>query len=247
MTRACTLLLISGSVLFGQRTTGNAPSAIAPFRAPQSIGLSGPSIGLSGPSIGVSGATTALPAPPHTFPAGRYPLYPPLAGGTPGQHGHGQKSGRPGQRVGRGVYGLPLPFYGLPYLAPPDNGTYEESAAASELPAQAEDTGLGDQVRQLSQQLADLQNQLGRKAEPDSLGSPETPPAEDAPPAPPVTVVLRDGKTLQVQSYAVMGGVFWDLSSQPGRQIPIANIDVPASAKASEASGAEFPAIRSGS
>jgi len=41
----------------------------------------------------------------------------------------------------------------------------------------------------------------------------------------------------------VMNKVFWDFSQQPARRIPIANIDVAASKKATEAAGAEFPEL----
>lgn len=62
-------------------------------------------------------------------------------------------------------------------------------------------------------------------------------------PGPPVTLVLNSGETLQVQNYAVMGSTFWDFSKQPARRIPLSSINVPASTKATEASGAEFPPI----
>lgn len=65
----------------------------------------------------------------------------------------------------------------------------------------------------------------------------------ETPPAPPITLVLNDGHTLQVQNYAIMGSTFWDFSKQPARRIPLSSINVPASAKATEASGAEFPPI----
>ena len=70
--------------------------------------------------------------------------------------------------------------------------------------------------------------------------SPVTPQASDTPP---VTLVLTDGEKLQVQNYAIMGSTFWDFSKQPARRIPLSSIDVPASAKATEANGAEFPPI----
>lgn len=67
--------------------------------------------------------------------------------------------------------------------------------------------------------------------------------SSQTPLAPPVTLVLRNGEKFQVQNYAVMGQTFWDFSKQPVRKIPIGSIDLPASAKATEASGAEFPPI----
>jgi hypothetical protein len=252
MLRACTLLLVSSAVLPGQYPSGIAPPAAAPVHTPPSIGLSGPSIGLSGksiglraPTIGTSGSAlrdgVAAPAP--------------FAMGTPVQHGRGSNNGGHGQNDGRrgkgpiqALYGLPLPFYGLPYLAADDSaggseGDYPTNAQQSGQPGD-ENPVLGEQVRQLSLQITDLQNQMAQKGAADLV---EAAPTQDAAAAPPVTVVLRDGKKIQVQSYAVMGDTFWDFSSQPGHKIPIADIDIPASAKASEANGAEFPKISSGS
>lgn len=65
-------------------------------------------------------------------------------------------------------------------------------------------------------------------------------------PSPPVTLVLHNGEKLQVQNYAVMGSTFWDFSKQPARRIPLSSIDLAASAKATEAAGAEFPPISGG-
>jgi hypothetical protein len=58
---------------------------------------------------------------------------------------------------------------------------------------------------------------------------------------PPVTVVLRTGQQLQVVNFAVANGFFWDFSKPAPHKIPIASIDIAASEKATEASGAEFP------
>jgi hypothetical protein len=62
-------------------------------------------------------------------------------------------------------------------------------------------------------------------------------------PAPPVTLILTNGEKVQVQNYAIMGSTFWDFSKQPARRIPLSSIDIPASTKATEANGAEFPPI----
>ncbi|MBV8553881.1 MAG: hypothetical protein JOY54_21485 [Acidobacteriaceae bacterium] len=80
--------------------------------------------------------------------------------------------------------------------------------------------------------------------------SPQPPPPPSSeppqPPAPPITLILKDGQQFTVQNYAVMGQTFWDFSKPPARKIPLSNINIPASAKATEASGAEFPPISQG-
>ncbi len=67
-------------------------------------------------------------------------------------------------------------------------------------------------------------------------------PAPD-PPAPtiPITIVLKSGKTLQVQNYAIMNGMFWDFSKQNAKKIPLSEVDVAASSKATEEAGGSFP------
>ncbi len=98
------------------------------------------------------------------------------------------------------------------------------------------------------------QNALGQQvqrltAEVDQLKYGPPPPlsarSSDPPPTPvmPITVVLRNGQTLQVQNYAVMDQTLWDFSKQPVRKIPVSNIDITASSQATAANGAEFPQI----
>lgn len=140
---------------------------------------------------------------------------------------------------------LPFGYFAGPYFPLWDYSDYSYSgypaySAGYDQPApMPEDNALGEQIAQLSAQVNDLQNQLAQRAPSDSPVAPaqETPQAA----APPLTVVLTNGKTLQVQNYAVMENALWDLSSQPVRKIPISTIDIPASTKATEANGTEFP------
>jgi hypothetical protein len=65
------------------------------------------------------------------------------------------------------------------------------------------------------------------------------PPAD--PPASPIVVILKNGQRLEVQSYAIMNGFFWNFSKQNSKRIPLANIDLAASVKATEDAGGSFP------
>jgi hypothetical protein len=65
------------------------------------------------------------------------------------------------------------------------------------------------------------------------------PPVSD----PPITLVLNSGAKVTLQSYAVMGQTIWDFSRQPARKIPLSSVNIVASQQATEASGAEFPAL----
>lgn len=69
-------------------------------------------------------------------------------------------------------------------------------------------------------------------------------PEDETPSSPPLTLILRDGKQLQLKSYAVMGENIWDFSGQTGKRIALASVNLDASRKATEASGGEFPEIR---
>jgi hypothetical protein len=136
----------------------------------------------------------------------------------------------------------------IPYLSYGDYGSGFNEAppyAPSEDPnvsASPDPTAnlLGEQIQRLSAQVEQLKNEQ-QTATPPPVSASQPP--QEAPPVAPITVVLRDGKRLQVASYAVMDQVFWDFSQHPARRIPIANIDVAASTKATEAAGAEFPEL----
>lgn len=200
----------------GMQQSGTFHPAIQPVRLPQSIGLSPRSIGLSPSPVGFVGV------PPH----------PPFAPSSPGHGHHGGKNGV-----------LPYGFVGAPFF-PYLGTTY--TAEEPPLPPQPADPGeniLSDQLHELSAQLQDLQNQLARSSQPNPPSPSEEQAAAPPPPVPPVTIVLKDGSTFQTRNYAVVGDMFWDLSNQPARKIPVLKIDVALSVKASEASGAEFPAM----
>jgi hypothetical protein len=99
----------------------------------------------------------------------------------------------------------------------------------------ANQAALGQQVQRLTAQMNDLM-----------AGQQPYPPQPAAPPQPPpvpVTLVLRNGEKLQVQNYAVTNNTFWDFTQRGARKIPLSNIDLAASAKATQANGGEFPQL----
>ncbi len=234
----------------GTHSAGIGPSAIQPYHSPLSIAGSANSF------------TRATPAYPGVY-GNRYI-------GNAYSYGRGRNAGqyRPGpwranSRYGRygyvPYYGLYAPYFsylGTPYYGdynsfdnsndtggygpPPDDPNFDPNGPA--LPPN--DNGLGNQMAQLNDQLNDLRGRLDQSQQPPTPYRASSP--EPAAPVPPVSVVLNSGKILQIQSYAVVGDTFWDFSSQPARKIPLSSIDVPASTKASEASGAEFPQIKAG-
>jgi hypothetical protein len=201
-----------------------------------------------------SANSIGIPASAYSigFPAPSYGVIPPVYSSHSHTYGSSYYSGagtygKNGYRSRYGYAGLPYfpllgyfdnGFYDAP---PPYPATYEGDPSLEGGPP-PDVVGLSDQVKQLSAQLNDLQSQLSLRGPTASGSVPDSSPQQTEP-EPPLTVVLNNGQTMQIQNYAVMGDTLWDLSSQPSHRIPVSSIDIPASTKASEASGAEFPQL----
>jgi hypothetical protein len=99
------------------------------------------------------------------------------------------------------------------------------------------ESALSQQIQMLSDQIDQLKNAQQRGAPAQDEGVQQTTPQV------PITLVLRNGQQIQVQNYAVMGQIFWDFTTQPARKIPVSSIDIAASTRATEATGAEFPQL----
>jgi hypothetical protein len=147
--------------------------------------------------------------------------------------------GRDFRRVPYGYFFAPYyyPFLDYANSAYPDYGYGPDPAAdPSAQDAALAGNMLGDQINRLSAEVEQLK-----------YGQPQVPVLQTRddpqPPPPPVMLVLRNGQQLKVQNYAIMDQTFWDFSSQPTRKIPITNIDIAASAKATAAGGGEFPQL----
>ena len=74
--------------------------------------------------------------------------------------------------------------------------------------------------------------------------APGQPAAAPSPAPPPLVLVFRDGTTLEVRDFALIGQTLWDLSSHPTRKIALGQLNLEASIRATEARGAEFPSVR---
>jgi hypothetical protein len=139
---------------------------------------------------------------------------------------------------------LPYAFVATPYYYPffDWGGDYTGPAAPYQDfgPDPAADAimqnqaALGDQVQRLTAQVNNLMYGQQQAA----------PPSPPEPPSVPLTVVLRDGQQLTVQNYAITGNTLWNFTGTgAARKIPLANIDVAASTRATEANGGEFPTL----
>jgi hypothetical protein len=239
--------------LFAQQYRGNAARPTPPPPAPAihpvfpAQRVVPPSA--SANSIGIPASAGSIGIPASAYAGGNVPrnVYGTSTVASP--WAPVSQNGKRNYRGGYG-YGYGLPFF--PFLATTgssfdDNSYYPPPQPAEGFDAPlAMDNGVGQQLQQLSAQLNDLQNQLNQKQAMPSQDSEPQPPAAPPPPAKPITVVLNNGQTVHVQDYAVMGNTLWDLSSQPVKKIPAASIDIPASIKATEATGIEFPEFSGG-
>ena len=222
----------SASALFAQQQNG--PTAIAPARSQQSAGLSPRSIGLSPSSIGLSPSSIGLspsplrPTPALTAPPVNRvrPLRPPRDPNGTGRHGT-----------------LPYAFVGAPLFLPNVDASYAAETPPEAAAPPAEQSDLSDQIKRLTTQIQDLQDQINRGSAPQPPIAAENEEPDTAAMAPPISIVTKNGQTIETGNYAVIGGMFWDLSSEPARKIQLTSIDIAASRRATEAHGAEFPAI----
>jgi hypothetical protein len=104
---------------------------------------------------------------------------------------------------------------------------------------------LANEIDKLTEQVQQLTAQRQAQAAQAPAFEPEgpAPQAQTVPPVPSTILVLRDGKKVETDNYAVMGATFWNFSAHPVQRIPIAQIDVSASRQANELRGIEFPSL----
>jgi len=167
------------------------------------------------------------------------------------------RTGRGNTYAGRrypSVYGY-YPYFdpfldygsGFYFNGPDQNYGYGQYDPAAETAAVTANL-LGEQVQRLSAEVDAMRNQgVPENYVPmprPRYNAPPMMPEDETPTSAPLTLVMRDGKNLKLNSYAVMGQQIWDFSAQPAKKIALASIDLPASQKATEAAGGEFPEIR---
>jgi hypothetical protein len=145
---------------------------------------------------------------------------------------------------------LPFGYVAAPYYYPFfDWGGDYSSAAATPPPEDLNNYGPDPATQAMLQNQAALGEQVQRLTDQvNNLTYGQQPaaqvPQEPTPPPIPLTVVLRDGQHLTVQNYAITASTLWDFTGNgAARKIPLANIDVAASTKATEANGGEFPQL----
>ncbi len=217
----------------GPRTSNYGNSLITPYPAATSLGGLPLPAGFSAP---VGGSTIGLGPGAYNVVGGR------------NQYGGGRHN-RSGSGFGYG--GVPFfPFYGgLPY----DSSSYWQDPSQAQPAPLLDGSGqdgdrLASEIQRLSNEISQLRDSRGGQPAPgeDGVSQDTSQQAPQTPPQIPVTVVLRNGTRFDAGNYAVMDRTFWDFTGPAPRKFPIANIDVDASIKATEAKGGEFPQLTPG-
>jgi hypothetical protein len=199
-----------------------------------------------------SGGSTS---PGASFGASGPAVVPPVVTGGIGQYYRGVGSGRGSYGYGSSRrYALPLSFYAAPYYYPSsywDSSPYtDQYGPAAAAPDYGPDptVGLAAELGALHREVSDLRQMMMGPPPPDDLqGGPgaATGARQEPPPPPPLVLIFRDGTQTQVRDFALIGQTLWDLSSRPTRKIALGQLNLEASIRATEALGAEFPAIQS--
>ncbi len=225
---------VCGGLLYAQHPSGHA-SGSAGFHTSGATGFHSSSFGTRSGNTGVRFGNSGF--------SGINSLPPPASGISPFAWRQIQRSNRYAYR--NTPYGYFFAPYYYPFLGYSDSGysggNYDGPPPGDQgVQSMARAEGaLGRQVQKLSDQIQELRAAQERGAIPEDSDAQQTLPQV------PITVVLRNGQHMQVLNYAVMDQTFWDFSRQPARKIPISNIDISASTRATEASGGEFPSLRS--
>jgi hypothetical protein len=63
---------------------------------------------------------------------------------------------------------------------------------------------------------------------------------EPDPPLPPTLLVFKDGRTLEVANYAILGPTVFDLTPGHRRKIPVMDLDLEATRKQNDERGVTF-------
>jgi hypothetical protein len=68
----------------------------------------------------------------------------------------------------------------------------------------------------------------------------EAPAVEPDPPLPPTLLIFKDGRTLEVANYAILGPTVFDLTPGHRRKIPVMDLDLEATRKQNDERGVTF-------
>jgi hypothetical protein len=127
-------------------------------------------------------------------------------------------------------YGLYYPYYGWDmgndYRQEDDSA--DANAGQYYAPPPSEDSGLQRDVQTLSGKIDRLQADVEARNRPKTEQEPST------------ALVFRDQHVEEVRNYAISGGTLWVLSERAAKKIPLAQLDLAATAKMNDDRGVDF-------
>ncbi len=146
------------------------------------------------------------------------------------------------------------PVYITPYYYPADvinpvDDSMEQSYEPGPTIFDRRASDRGDRAKELDDRLTRLEQQID-EAEEAKPSKPATPVETLAPvrEQPDTVLVFRDGHTVEVKNYAIVGDTLYDYSAGNRRKIDLADLDLPATQKRNDDRGIDFrmPARGSG-
>ena len=145
---------------------------------------------------------------------------------------------------GFGGYGYALPLYSAPYYYPaeivePVDDSMEESYGPGPTIFDRRSSNRRNVAyeQEYDQRLSRLERQMDEaEARPSAPAAPESPVSDQ----PATVLVFRDGRTVEVRNYAIVGDVVYDLSGGSHRKIALTDLDVPATQKQNDDRGVDF-------
>jgi hypothetical protein len=153
---------------------------------------------------------------------------------TGGQHRRG--NGFSNERRGGAFFGGYSPYYSVPYPVYVEPQV-EAPAAADQFPEE-EYRGGPTIFDRRGPGPSRMDDYATRAPEPAHEPSPEppTPAAEQ----PQTLLIFKDGRQIEIQNYAIVGDTLLDLTEGHRRKVPLADLDVEATAKQNDDRGIDF-------
>jgi len=117
---------------------------------------------------------------------------------------------------------------------------YDTDQSDQPAPDAGEDPQLAAQVDNLTQAVESMREDQRWR---DFRGAPRAAAPRATEEKPPSTLlVYRDGRQTEIQNYAILGQTLWVFSGQTTRQVPLAEIDLPATERVNGNRGVDFTA-----
>lgn len=152
--------------------------------------------------------------------------------------GYGFRNNCYGYRCGG--YGYPWGYYG--YYDPGwwDSGSsYDEDDERDRATANDMNEQSLEQQQMFRQEQADGDRDVYARSDPRPRPAPSSQP-QGTPIMPPTVLVFRDQHQKEIQNYAIVGQTLWNFAPQHTEKIPLADLDLVATAKANDDRGMTF-------